>query len=70
MNQATEPEYQVTLSTMVTVGELVDFIAGSIHDHDVLLDFMVQLDEAVADYDFTVRLHRRISEAIASEDVA
>lgn len=50
--------------------ELAEAVARAIHDHDDILQFALELDEVVADYDFTLQLRDALSAALAAEDVA
>lgn len=61
--------YPITFVAETNHHELADAIVTAIHDHEALLEFMVVLDEAVADYDFTVALRDRLTAAIVAEDV-
>jgi len=59
----------IVLATTVGVDALVEALARDL-DHETILDFMKELDEAVADYDFTVSLRDHLSVVIALEDAA
>lgn len=58
----------ILVTASLGIVELVEQLRS--YDHDTLLDFMKALDEAVADYDFTVALRDHLTVAIALEDAA
>jgi len=62
--------YPVTFVTETSHRELAEAVARAIHDHDEVLKFVLELDEVVADYDFTLQLRDALSAALAAEDAA
>jgi hypothetical protein len=60
----------VGISVNVELTELVDMIIDDVCDHEAIRNFILALDLAVADYDFTVDLRDKLSESIDLEDQA
>lgn len=60
----------IGISANVELTELVDMIMDDVRDHETIRNFILALDAAVADYDFTVDLRDKLNEAIAEEDRA
>lgn len=63
-------EIEVTMDMRIELFELVEVITSQVVSQDAILEFMVELDRQVADYDFTVKLRDQLSEAIRLEDEA
>jgi hypothetical protein len=60
----------IGISANVELTELVDMIIDGVRDHETIRNFILALDLAVADYDFTVDLRDKLNEAIDAEDRA
>ena len=58
----------VEISANVELIELADMIIADVRDHETICNFILALDLAVADYDFTVDLRNKLNEAIDAED--
>ncbi|MEU0467243.1 hypothetical protein ABZ215_24850 [Amycolatopsis sp. NPDC006131] len=66
-----EPKsYLLKVATETTIDELAENVNAMIHDHDELLEFVLRLDEAVADLDFTEELYRRLGKVLEAEYAA
>ena len=58
----------IGISANVELTELVYMIIDNVRDHETIRNFILALDLAVADYDFTVDLRNKLNEAIDAED--
>lgn len=68
--EPTDQKIMLTTVTETTFGQVADAIVAAVTFHEDLADFVMVLDEAVADLDFTREVHRRLGEAIAEEEKA
>jgi hypothetical protein len=60
---------KITLTHEVDMDELVGFIESSTGlDYDAIIKFILDIDAAVADYDFTVALRDKLNEIIKKCD--
>ena len=57
----------IRINSSVELYDLVEMIISDIRDHDVIRDFILELDRQVADYDFSVDLRNRLSKSINEE---
>ena len=60
----------IGITANVELSELIGMIIDDVRDHETIRDFILALDLAVADYDFTVDLRNRLNEIIEIEDKA
>jgi hypothetical protein len=56
------------MSANVELTELADMIIDDVRDHETICNFILALDLAVADPDFTVNLRDKLSEAIEAAE--
>jgi hypothetical protein len=54
----------IGITANVELADLVDMIIDDVRDHETIRNFILALDRAVADYNFTVDLRNRLNEAI------
>jgi hypothetical protein len=54
----------IGITANVELADLVDMIIDDVSDHETIRNFILALDRAVADYNFTVDLRNRLNEAI------
>ena len=60
----------IGISANVELTDLASMIIDDVRDYETLINFILALDLAVADYDFTVDLRDKLNEAIDAEDSA
>ena len=62
--------FPMSFTVETNYDEMAEAIKDAIHDHDDLVQFVLRLDELIADYDFTLALRDALSVALAEEDAA
>lgn len=60
-------DYQVIMISYVNAKELAEVVADAISDRHEMVEFVMALDEEVADLDFTVAVRDRLNAAIELE---
>jgi hypothetical protein len=66
--QSTQTDTRLKFPTEISLEDLAEWFRDV--PGDVVMDFIIRLDELAADYDFTVALRDRLNAEIAKEDGA
>ena len=58
----------IRITSSVELDELVEMIISDVRDHEVIRDFILELDRQISDYDFSLNLIIMLSRSIDEED--